>query len=98
MLKIVWRFNLRDGVDETEFWSWLRQNVWSSSAAYGCATVAFAVSGGTHRWSTEATWPDEDARRAWSASPDFAALPPWPGSDTPWGAQVDMEAAEYRPL
>lgn len=98
MHKVVWRFNLAAGVDSTEFFAWLRRHVWASSAEFGCATTAFRLSAGDHAWSTEAVWPSATARAAWSASPGFAALPNWPGTDTPWGAQADMQLAIYEPL
>lgn len=98
MLKVVWRFNLAEGVDETEYWEWLRRNVWSSSARYGCATTAYRIKEGPHAFSTEALWPSDDARTCWVESEDFSSIPNWPGADTPWAAASDMESAEYRPL
>lgn len=77
---------------------WLKANVWASSAKYGCETTAFRLNSGPHRYSTEAVWPSEDARQAWVSSDDFKTIPPFPGTDSPWGAQVDMEAVEYRPV
>jgi hypothetical protein len=98
MLKVVWRFNLRADVRPDEFWPWLQRHIWASSAAYGCSTQAFQLRGGAHAWSTEATWPSESARQRWNESSDFAMLPSWPGSDSPWGAQVDMEMTQFLPL
>lgn len=98
MLKVVWRFNLQDGISEAAFFSWLKTHVWASSAKYGCETVAFRLNRGAHAYSTEATWPSEAARQEWVSSDDFKGIPPYPGTSSPWGAQVDMEAVEYRPL
>ena len=98
MFKVVWRFNLKEGVDEAEFFTWLRENVWASSARFGCETVAFRLNKGPHAYSTEATWPSEEARREWAGSEHFRAIPAYPGTDSPWGAQVGMEAVEYHPL
>ena len=98
MFKVVWRFNLHDSIIEAAFFSWLKANVWTSSAKYGCETTAFRLNKGPHRYSTEAVWPSEDARQAWVSSDDFKTIPAFPGTDSPWGAQVDMEAVEYRPV
>ena len=98
MMKVVWRFNLAPGVDEREFFAWLRQYVWASSAEFGCATRAFRLEGATHAFSTEATWPDDEARAAWQASAGHAAILNYPGCDSPWGAQVDLERCVYREL
>ena len=96
MMKIVWRFNLAPGIDEREFFAWLRRHVWASSAEFGCATRAFRIEGASHAFSTEATWPDDEARAAWSATPGFAAIPNYPGFDSPWGAQIGLERCVYR--
>ncbi|MDF2630847.1 MAG: hypothetical protein K0R39_4678 [Symbiobacteriaceae bacterium] len=98
MFKVVWRFNLADGIDEATFFEWLKTNVWASSAKYGCETRAFRINKGPHTYSTEAAWPSEAARGEWVASADFRAIPAYPGTGSPWGAQVDMEAVEYRPM
>lgn len=94
-LKIVWRFNLRDGVEPAAFFAWLRDNVWASSATYGCTTRAFVLKNAAHAYSTEATWPDAAARDRWQASDDFRAIPNYPGLDSPWAAQVDLEPVLY---
>jgi hypothetical protein len=94
-LKIVWRFNLRNGIDPAVFFAWLRENVWSSSAAYGCVTRAFALKQAQHAYSTEATWPDAAARDRWQASDGFRAIPNYPGHNSPWAAQVDLEPVLY---
>ena len=98
MMKVVWRFNLAPAADEGEFFAWLRQNVWASSAEFGCVTRAFRIEGATLAFSTEATWPHEDARAAWQASPGHTAIPNYPGFDSPWGAQVDLERCLYREI
>jgi len=98
MLKIVWRFNLAEGIDEATFFDWLKSYVWASSARYGCETRAFRLSKGPHAYSTEATWPSEATRQAWVASEAFKSIPAYPGTGSPWGAQVDMEAVEYHPI
>ncbi len=94
-LKIVWRFNLRDGIEPAAFFIWLREHVWTSSAAYGCVTRAFTLTQSTHAYSTEATWPDAAARDRWQASDDFRAIPNYPGLDSPWAAQVNLEPVLY---
>lgn len=98
MFKVVWRFNLREGIDEAEFFAWLKANVWASSARYGCSTVAFRLNKGPQAYSTEATWPSSEARRQWAESDGFRAITPFPGTESPWAAQVDLEAVEYRPI
>lgn len=98
MFKVVWRFNPKAGVDESTFFPWLKANVWASSAKYGCETVAFRLNRSPHQYSTEATWPSEEARQAWAASADFRAIPSFPGTDSPWGAQTEMESVEYHPI
>lgn len=98
MFKVVWRFNIREGISEADFFAWLKANVWASSAKYGCDTVAFRVNKDPHAYSTEATWPSEAARQEWVSSDDFTSIPCYPGTDGPWGAQTDMEAVEYRPI
>ena len=94
-LKVVWRFNLRDGIEPSAFFAWLRENVWSSSAAYGCVTRAFKLEQSAHAYSTEATWPDAAARDRWQASDGFRAIPNYPGLGSPWAAQVDLEPVLY---
>lgn len=98
MIKVVWRFNLAPGVDERDFFTWLRTHVWASSAEFGCQTRAFRVEGAPLAFSTEATWPDEAARAAWSETPGFAAIPNYPGFGSPWGAQIDLERCVYREI
>ncbi len=98
MMKVVWRFNLAPGVDEREFFAWLRRHVWASSAEFGCRTTAFRLDGAPLAFSTEAAWPDDEARIAWQASPAFAAIPSYPGFDSPWGAQTDLEMCVYREI
>ena len=98
MMKVVWRFNLAPGVDEREFFAWLRRCVWSSSAEFGCRTTAFRLEGAAHTFSTEAAWPNDDARTAWQASPGRAAIPNYPGFDSLWGAQMDLEMCVYREI
>ena len=98
MMKMVWRFNLAPGVDEHEFFAWLRRHVWASSAEFGCETRAFRLEGAALAFSTEATWPDEEARAAWQASAGHAAIPNYPGFDSPWGAQTDLEMCVYREI
>lgn len=98
MMNVVWRFNLAPGVDEGEFFAWLREHVWASSAEFGCATRAFGIDGAALAFSTEATWPDDAARAAWQASAGHAAIPNYPGFDSPWGAQVDLERCLYREI
>ncbi len=98
MMKVVWRFNLAPGVDEREFFAWLRTHVWASSAEFGCVTTAFRLSGSSHAFSTEAAWSIEDARTAWQASPGCAAIPSYPGFDSPWGAQTDLEMCLYQEI
>ena len=98
MMKVIWRFNLATGVDEREFFAWLRCNVWASSAEFGCRTTAFRIEGedAGHAFSTEATWSIDEARTAWQASSGFAGIPNYPGSDSPWGAQTDLQMCVYR--
>ncbi len=67
-LKVVWRFNLREGIEPDAFFAWLRDNVWASSAKFGSVTRAFSLTNGAHAYSTEATWPDADARDRWQAT------------------------------
>ena len=98
MLKLVWRFNLAPAVDERAFFAWLRQHVWQSSAEFGCETRAFRLEGEAHAYSTEAAWPNDEARAAWQASAGFAAIPNYPGFDSPWGAQADLERCLYREI
>ena len=90
-MKIIWRFNLAPGIEERAFFAWLRHNVWASSSKAGCETRAFRLQGGAHAYSTEATWPSIDARDRWQGSADFAAIPNYPGLDSPWAAQIDLE-------
>ncbi len=97
-MKVVWRFNLAPGVDEHDFFAWLRAHVWQSSAQFGCRTLAFRLEGVSHAFGTEARWPDDAARTAWQAGPAFAAIPNYPGFDSPWGAQTDLEMCVYREI
>lgn len=99
MIKVVWRFNLANGIGEAAFFPWLRQHVWASSATYGCATYAYRLpSTVKHRYATEALWPSQEARNAWAESDSFRAIPNYPGCDSPWGAQTDLEATVFEPL
>ncbi len=95
IMKIIWRFNLAPGIEEGVFFAWLHDNVWVSSAQAGCATRAFRLEGGTHAYATEATWPSVEARDAWQAS---RRIPNYPGLDSPWAAQVDLEGVIAREL
>lgn len=97
-MKIVWRFNLKEGVDEAEFFHWLKSHVWSSSEKYGCKTTAFKLEQSVHAYSTEAVWPDEESRQKWVRSEDFKNIQNYPGYDSPWGAQKDMESIVYHSL
>ncbi len=94
-MKIIWRFNLAPGIEERTFFVWLRDNVWASSSKAGCETRAFRLEGGAHAYSTEATWPSVEARDAWQAS---RRIPNYPGLDSPWAAQVDLEGVIAREL
>ena len=94
-VKIIWRFNLAPGIEEREFFAWLRDNVWASSSKAGCETRAFHLDGGTHAYATEATWPNVEARDVWQAS---RRIPNYPGLDSPWAAQVDLEGVTAREL
>ena len=97
-MKVVWRFNLAPGVDEREFFTWLSRHVWASSAEFGCVTTAFRLDGTSHSFSTEAVWSIGEARDAWQASPGFAAIPNYPGCDSPWGGQTDLEMCVYQEI
>jgi hypothetical protein len=97
-MKVVWRFNLAPGIGEHDFFAWLHANVWRSSEQFGCHTTAFHMEGAHHAFSTEAVWPDDAARAAWQASPSFAAIPNYPGCESPWGAQTDLEMCVYRQI
>jgi hypothetical protein len=46
----------------------------------------------------KATWPSESARQEWVGSADFKVISPYPGTASPWGAQIDLESIEYRPI
>lgn len=97
-MKIIWRFNLAHGIEERAFFAWLRDNVWASSSKAGCETRAFRLEGGAHAYSTEAEWPSIEARDGWQSSDAFSEIPNYPGTDSPWAAQIDLERVTAREL
>ena len=54
---IIWRFNLSEGVDPHAFFGWFEENVWTSTAAYGCSTRGYRCDTDGHDFATVAIWP-----------------------------------------
>jgi hypothetical protein len=90
-VKVVWRFNLAPDIDKVSFFLWLRENVWASSARFGCVTRAYRLQNSERAYCTEAEWPDADVRDRWQRSAEFSAIEPFPGTATLWGAQTGLE-------
>jgi len=94
---IVWRFNLAEGVVATEFFAWLKENVWASTGRFGCSTTGYLCESEGHDFATIATWPNEGARADWERE-EMPSLPTYPGVEGPWGAQADMAMIRLSPL